>query len=106
MATLPCGCDGPEHVLSTCGTKTERPLSGMLAGPDGTLACGCQLGRGSIAWCPTHAAAPEMLALLRRLVEVDELDPRTWEVMTGASIEYADAFSEARALLARLEGGA
>lgn len=40
------------------------------------------------------------LGLLRKLLEIDREDPRTWEAVSASSIGYADAMSEAARLIA------
>mgnify|MGYP001562528073 CR=1 FL=1 len=75
--SLPCGC--------------EPSLEGGY-GDDGTHS------RYSMEWwCPLHKAAPEMVALLRRLVKMRD----------DSVMEFHDMFpkikDDARALLARLD---
>jgi hypothetical protein len=70
--------------------------------------CGCYIrqyedensdGPGEIIYCPTHAAAPELRAIIQRLlVEMSEI----MNIVAG-HINY-DVIAQARALLARLEG--
>ena len=43
------------------------------------------------------------LGLLRKLLEIDRDDPRTWEAISASSIAYADAMSEAARLIAEEE---
>jgi hypothetical protein len=47
------------------------------------------------------AAAPELLAACKAIIAADELDPRTWSILCAASIATSDAFSLARAAIAK-----
>ena len=51
------------------------------------------------------AAAPELLSALQRILEADEMDPRLWDSICGASIAYADAFAAAHAAITKATQG-
>lgn len=59
----------------------------------------------SVALCPVHAAAPEMLAALRECVLAlrDGADGQTYHFWNKGGQGY-EAYANARALLARVEG--
>jgi len=62
--------------------------------------CGCVLFKGNLTLvqCPTHAAAPEMLALLKTLACIGDNDG-------PLARAYRKECDVARALLARIERG-
>lgn len=52
---------------------------------------------------PLFAASDKLLAACKAIVEADDMDPRTWPALCGASIAYADAFALARVAIAEAE---
>lgn len=63
--------------------------------------CGCAAGsNGQIDYCREHAAAPEMLKVLRACIACGALG------RDGADANAANALGRARALLAKIEGRA
>lgn len=56
------------------------------------LPCGCEVSCGGVSWCPKHAAAAEMYAALKEMIEAQVCGP-------------CALCDKARAALAKAEGG-